>query len=54
MVQQYIDFLQSATLESSGMQPDDIDNLRHPDQENAPLVELSPLMLSKKESQKKV
>jgi hypothetical protein len=50
LVQQYIDLLRMATLENSGensgMQPDEIEDLRNPDQESTPLVEPLPLLHS--------
>jgi hypothetical protein len=46
MVPQYIDLLRTGTLENSGMQPDEIEDLRNPDQEITPLVEPLPLLRS--------
>jgi hypothetical protein len=43
--QQYLDLLQSASLDLSGMQAEDIDNLRNPGQDYT-LVEPSPLLRS--------
>ena len=45
MAQQYIDLLCAADLENSGMQPDEIDDLRNPGQDYT-LVDPSPLLRS--------